>query len=698
MKSTEDRISELEQRIAKLESIIKESGIEKSENRKIETVPAVSSYKVVNETAQMKPVRQQEEQKPGGKKENKEALVGKYLIGTLAAMLIFIAAISFIRLVWNQMTPGLKLSIIALSGIVLTGIGFYLIRTKKNPITSIILGTGAGLLFIAILSANLAFHLIGNHMSIFLAGVWAIFFIISSRYTNLFFTTIIAYIGSYIALLLGLVLIQNDLELLIMILFISSISLVMIYKTYKSNEVEQITGIMLSLLSYITILSRCFMDGIFGTAQRLDHYFVQIAVLIIIYLMINLLYRVLNKRKTIPIYLIISMLTMLLTIIELIYLNFNYLDLRYLDYYVIFIVPNLVQFILNYIFYKNLENYLTRYYVIVLAFTTALINIELYDMPTGIVLAGLLLVISEKVFKRENKSLLISIVIFLDSFFLIFSESDCLVSTFYGIIQLALLIYLLWENSKAKRYDQTNALKSIGIVVVVINGFGIPANIFNYINFANISEYLGSAIGCLIAVATMITLIKIGYFKNWKNDHFKFPGIHNDLEDDKNMESLIYIISTVLYFYGLQGILAADQLIIQMLFMLATIAAALIQTQSLLSGGKHNRSMVGLWMVLKYFMLTWVILRAFSDLKLISVVYSIAGLIVAIGSILIGFKIKNKGIRQYGLVLTIIMAAKFILVDLHQENSITKVLALIAGGILCFLISLIYNRLSKNYS
>ncbi|MGF7145619.1 putative membrane protein [Anaerotaenia torta] len=63
-----------------------------------------------------------------------------------------------------------------------------------------------------------------------------------------------------------------------------------------------------------------------------------------------------------------------------------------------------------------------------------------------------------------------------------------------------------------------------------------------------------------------------------------------------------------------------------------------------------------------------------------------------------GFKLRNKGIRLCGLILTIIMVARFIVVDLNQENSITRVLALIAGGGLCFLISFIYNKLSENYS
>ncbi|MDD5935188.1 MAG: hypothetical protein PUC65_06475 [Clostridiales bacterium] len=44
-----------------------------------------------------------------------------------------------------------------------------------------------------------------------------------------------------------------------------------------------------------------------------------------------------------------------------------------------------------------------------------------------------------------------------------------------------------------------------------------------------------------------------------------------------------------------------------------------------------------------------------------------------------------------GLVLTIIMVAKFILIELNEENSITRVLALAVGVLICFGISVIYN-------
>ncbi len=709
MKSSEERITELEQRVAYLENIIKKSEIEKSEIEKLKIVKSVTEKAILirNEAAKNRPVElsenQQEEKKEqtgrqGSGNKDKEALVGKYIIGALAAILIFIGAISFISLVWKRITPEIRLSIIMLAGMALTVLGFWLMRAKRNPITSIILGTGAGLLFISILSANLVFHMIGNNVSILLAGVWAVFFIISSRYTNLFFTTIIAYIGSYIALISGLVLLKGDTELLVLIIFASGISAVMLYTTLNKKKAELITGIILSFVSYTTIIIRCSMDGLFLSEQLLNSYIAQTAVIIIIYLLMNMFYKIVNNTNAIPVYLGVSATTTLLTILYIGNLSNNYLKLNEITCDMLFFTVNLVQFLLNMIFYKRMEKWLTRYYAVVLAFASLLINIELYKVPTGIIVIGLLLAVSEKVFKRESQSLLIGLISLLDSLFLIFSNSDNLICSVYGILQLGLMGYALWARSSSKNYAQINVLKTIGVIVIIINSFGIPSNIINYINVPSISEYADNTAGYLIAVIAVIGLLKTGYFKNWKSEQFKFFGINDTLEKDKDMQRLIYVISTVLYFYGLEEIAYADEVFLQLIFTLAAIAIAFIQSQLILSGNGRNKPLTGIWMVIKYLMLTWTILWSFLDLDIISVAYSVAGLIVAIGSISAGFKLRNKGIRQYGLVLTIMMVAKFIFVDLNQENSITRVLALIAGGSLCFLISFIYNKLSQNYS
>lgn len=68
------------------------------------------------------------------------------------------------------------------------------------------------------------------------------------------------------------------------------------------------------------------------------------------------------------------------------------------------------------------------------------------------------------------------------------------------------------------------------------------------------------------------------------------------------------------------------------------------------------------------------------------------------GFILIGFRIKRKGIRLYGLTVLMLSVLKMILVDTTGNNPIVKVIAMIVGGMICLGISYLYNKLEKRLS
>ena len=208
-------------------------------------------------------------------------------------------------------------------------------------------------------------------------------------------------------------------------------------------------------------------------------------------------------------------------------------------------------------------------------------------------------------------------------------------------------------------------------------------------------RHVDTTIGYYLAVAAMILLLVSGYFKDWKQGGFRFFNRKDLFANYKDMHMLIYFVSSILYFYGLQALMTVDLIMLTMMTALPLIAITLLQSAIILSGADKNKTFTAIWLVAQYLVLTWVLMWSFLDIELVSVIYSIAGLIVAIVSTYTGFRLKIKGIRLYGLVLTIIMVAKFIIIDMSQENSITRVLALIAGGILCFIITYIYNKLSE---
>ena len=78
-------------------------------------------------------------------------------------------------------------------------------------------------------------------------------------------------------------------------------------------------------------------------------------------------------------------------------------------------------------------------------------------------------------------------------------------------------------------------------------------------------------------------------------------------------------------------------------------------------------------------------------------VISIAIFIVAIIVILLGFKINVKSIRIYGLVVSMICVVKLVMVDITYSNTMGHALSFFVSGVLCFVISALYNIADKRY-
>jgi hypothetical protein len=74
-----------------------------------------------------------------------------------------------------------------------------------------------------------------------------------------------------------------------------------------------------------------------------------------------------------------------------------------------------------------------------------------------------------------------------------------------------------------------------------------------------------------------------------------------------------------------------------------------------------------------------------------SIVIMLCGLVYIVG----GFVLKNAVLRVAGLTVSIIGVIKMTIVDVWETDSIVRVIALITGGVICFVISAIYNKTAK---
>lgn len=828
-----------------------------------------------------------------------EAMVGKYIIGALSALLLFVATGSFVAMIWNKMTSETKVGLIFLVGILLSGAGLKFILKDKNPIYAILLGTGAGVIYIDILSANLAFHLVDNNMTLILCLIWAILFIFLSNKIQMFFTVIIAYMGSIITLLMGLSLAHTSMDRTLLFAFmvlvcvsivgnsfkmnkkysvitlnmsfvsfsilffeyypqfqmLSSLCVavfgVILFALYKvlSNEKELFyTTILIYTLSFIVLLISitesgsdianlilltfisfiCVGMGVVSNKIGKKHLVVSLNLSFAAYVfsfldnlssfnrlalvcmvafsaICFLLYRALSDKKKL---IITTVVTCVFTLVVLIFSIFvvetdfdrvllfafitlvcvsmvanaykvnkefltTALNLSFLSYIGLFsltvsgckwlaLLAVIGLFTIDNILYREEENsekslekipismintgvaFITLYQLLiseingkaVLIYLTIFIvafmqylainllwkNIRKpYDIFFSLVIGSVLLGINKtlfngnisglivlcvilyivgKVIHKEVNYLLIVVILLIDNIVPILLNMSInlyiqsnVMNYVYGTLNIVAFVYLLFDIYKTKHYKNLAVFKIIGLPLCLTSILLIN---FNATTGATAeSSVLYNSITYAVIVLFMLGFVTIGYFKNWEDENFKMTD-HGGVLDDSTLSSIFYVATAILYFVGIRNINFVNGTVALYVYCTFTIAIAVIQSKEILEKDVipyFTHVLLGL----KYLVLTFSILNGLLNVEIVSFLYNIAGLVVAVISIALGFKWAMKGLRDYGLCLTILVVLKFIAVDMRGENSIKRVLSMIVGAILCFAISFIYNKLSVKF-
>lgn len=611
---------------------------------------------------------------PVKKYKDNESLVGKYFIGILASLLIFIAAASFVAIVWNKISPEIKLAVVSVAGLSLTVVGLKMTLDKASNVSSILFGTGIGLVYIAILSASLVFSLVRPEVSGMLSVLWTILILFSHRYTKLYLTIVIASIGSFVTLWFELGYVKGSEDIMLVVAHTCVVSVMLLYLSNSLDKIRNLISIFFAFFSFTMIFLKCFdfWSPKYPAAQ--------VFVTLIMLLLTNWMYRLSNRENMKYLHFIVTPFTVLFLFLTVAFTlpDATAFDLTLLQSLTVCLILLLTQFIVNHVMYPNIERPLTIFYAFPLYLTLLAIYDDLFQVSAmGAPVILLLFIMRKKVW---NKAVPIPymMVFVLADLFLSFGENT-FGTLFVNTINLFLLFYLLYEEETDQIF-----YKNIAVGILLLGFFKISDDLCDLTKWDISVWRVENFLAHLMGVLTVMVIYKIGYLnsKDEKQSH-----LHQHFG--------LYLFSVFLYFFGVREMLMSDTMSIRFLVMLATLVIALFQSRLLIMDYEEIPNHIGLWLVVKYFLFTWAMLRAFWVLPLDSVIYSVVGLVLAVAAIYAGFKFSIKSIRQFGLVITLLMVAKFIFVDLQGENSITRVVAFAAGGVLCFIISIIYNRLSK---
>jgi len=139
--------------------------------------------------------------------------------------------------------------------------------------------------------------------------------------------------------------------------------------------------------------------------------------------------------------------------------------------------------------------------------------------------------------------------------------------------------------------------------------------------------------------------------------------------------------------------LAGSEVVNTVLLVLMTLALSGLNVKRLYDEHPDSERQISIYTGLKFTLLLYFILER---LSVESYMVTIAGILLALVLIIFGFRKQLKGLRLYGLVITMLCVVKLIFFDIVFDNEFYRPISFIVAGILLFAIFYVYFRLEKN--
>ncbi|MCL2487368.1 MAG: DUF2339 domain-containing protein, partial [Oscillospiraceae bacterium] len=124
-----------------------------------------------------------------------ENMLGRNVLGIAASVLIFVGLIFLGRLIYDNLTDGIKVALMFVISAVITGLGVILCRKARNPFTLILTGCGCGSFFISILLTHIYFNMIRSTIAYALLLVWMVAVLYLAKRLQSVSISVVAHIG-----------------------------------------------------------------------------------------------------------------------------------------------------------------------------------------------------------------------------------------------------------------------------------------------------------------------------------------------------------------------------------------------------------------------------------------------------------------------------------------------------------------------
>lgn len=639
---------------------------------------------------------------PDGKTDDMENKIGKSLMGIIASALIFISLIFFATLIYPMLNDVVKVCTIYVLSTAFLVTGLMLLRRDRGSRIYISLaGCGVGALYLSLLLTNIYFEMIGDILLYALILVWVVGVCILSRLQSKIFLAI-GQAGVFVSVIFGHILcmdVQNaDKYIVLTIFYIAAFSIFYIShldRMYAGNRISNIFFI-LNAYVYSAFISIDRLKGEGGGALIAASLLITLFVLAVFGLQICYIKPYRHSRQ------------------------WQFTDARaHVGDAWEFGICNALLFVPLFILAGN---------------TFALAGGSQNGVSVlYIVLSLCLLICVEYKFRRQRIGgaagkgiMIICLLVFLITGTLMIPDMAeyCHLSV-WVILCMALGF---WLDDMLYKAAGMLMFSWLAVSVSMDYAFNLAAGILAFVLITALlhvrKEQYRSLIKCWSYLTFQILLLKdlsllFTAASDWRSFVLllvpalvnfvaicsKYAIVPGSGERDVYLENVTGIVNAALMLWSLPLMHVVSDSVCHILVIFVSLALFMVNTGRMMNmrqgqdrenASAHmvyfGRTGTDIYIGCKFTIWMIVMLKSYG---MSNYIVSIMCFVLAIVSVAAGFGIKRRVFRLYGLVLSLVSVVKLVMVDIYYDNTVGRALSFFVSGLLCFVISIIYNRIDK---
>lgn len=608
-----------------------------------------------------------------------EKTFGKSFMGIFASLLIFISFILFATIVYKDLSDDIKMiSLYVISSIFII-VGLVLLnKDSKNKFYLSLTGCGVGALYISLILTNVWFNAIDELGLYICILIWAIAVCVLSKLKSNIFM-FIGQIGITISIMLGCALTLNDWDtdkfFILTLYYIVSFcifSFSHLQKSYAKNNISNTFFVINSALMLFTVdgfnsikSDEAFKLGIIKPATAI------IALFIVIYVIFTQLYCKKENISANASLAIFSSAHYVLIVAALSCANSIFaVDLTAGNIFILLAIVGMYTYTI--LQYKELDTICSLVVTIPISLlaliTTAGIE-PLYENSAFYLLAIAFMFTG---FPRNSKYFKYAALICMGISALMIEVSPVPCAIF-GVISISLFAWQIYKYKEQYVPGITNTCYLISLFFIAMSFDTISAKY--QLSELNWDAYI------LFALLVVINAIasKTKLLANPNNNFL-----------ERSTERVTYFVNGILIF--LSFILLFDYRTDGQHFIILCFSLVTLMLNSISLIKRYNSAAVDIYVGIKS---TIYLIAVLSSFDTEAFVISVGCFVLAIASIGVGFMLKQKPLRLYGLVLSMISVVKLVMIDIYYDNTLGRALSFFVSGLLCFVISMIYSSIDK---